>query len=131
MGSVLCVTRNGEGGIRAQIEAIRIAKNRGESLIFLYIADSSFLNKLGGPIIVDIKEMLESMGRFILLAAVERASAEGVKAMSVVRYGVFEEEFPDVISEIGPSTIIIGHLIGEPSCIERAEMDKLIISIRE
>jgi nucleotide-binding universal stress UspA family protein len=131
MSSILCVIRNGEGGIRAQKEAIRISKNRGDSLIFLYIADSSFLNKLAAPIVVDIREILENMGRFFLLAAVERASAEGVKALSIVRYGVFNEELLYVISEIDPSTIIIGHLTGEFSCIEKAEIDKLKISIRE
>lgn len=126
MSAILCVTRNGEGGIRAQKEAIRIAKNRGDSLVFLYIADSSFLNKLAAPIVVDIKDILESMGRFILLAAIERASAEGVSAISMVRYGVLSDELPDVVSDINPTTIIIGHLIGEPSCYEKAEIDKLI-----
>jgi len=131
MGSVLCVTRNGEGGIRAQKEAIRIAKNRGNPLVFLYIADSSFLNKLAAPIVVDIKDILVSMGRFILLAANERASAEGVKARSIVRYGVWRDELLDLVSEIDPTTIIIGHLTGGPSCIEKAEREKLLISIRE
>ena len=66
------------------------------------------------------------MGRFILLAAIERASAEGVSAISMVRYGVLSDELPDVVSDIDPTTIIVGHLTGEPSCYEKAEIDKLI-----
>ena len=62
MGSILCVTRNDEGGIRAQDEAIQIAKDRGDSLVFLFVADNSFLNKLATPIVVDIKDFLEAWG---------------------------------------------------------------------
>jgi nucleotide-binding universal stress UspA family protein len=131
MGSVLCVTRNGEGGIHAQNEAIRIAKDRGDTLTFLFVADSSFLNKLASPIVVDIKGILESMGRFILCAAVERASAECVNALSLVRHGVLRNVLLDLVSETDPTTIIIGHLEGEPTCIEKAEMETSLCSIKE
>ena len=73
MGSVHCVKLNDEGGIRTLKEAIRISKNRGDSIVFLFIADSSILNKLATPIVVDVTGILESMGRFILCAAVEHA----------------------------------------------------------
>ena len=131
MDSVLCLTRNGKGGIRAQKEAIRIAKDRGDSLVFLFVADSSFLNKLAAPIVVDIKEVLESMGRFILSAAIERASAEGVNSVSLIRYGVWRTVLLNIVSEIDPTIIIIGHLEGNPSCIEKAEMENSLYSLRE
>ena len=131
MGSVLCVTRSGEGSIRAQKEAIRIAKDRGDPLVFLYVADSSFLNKLAAPVVVDIKGILESMGRFALCVAIERASAESVKAESLVRYGVLRKELPDVVSEIDATTNIIGYPTDDPSCCERADMDKVLVSMRE
>ena len=131
MRSVLCVTPSGEGSIRAQKGAIRITKDRGDPLVFLYVADSSFLSKLAAPVVVDIKGILESMGRFALCAAIERASAAGVKAESLIRYGVLRKELPDVVSEIDATTIIIGHLTGDPSCFERADMDKVLVSMRE
>jgi nucleotide-binding universal stress UspA family protein len=131
MVSVLCVTRDGKGGIRAQKEAIRIAKDRGDSLVFLFVADSSFLNKLAAPIVVDIKEVLESMGRFILSAAIERASSEGVNAVSLIHYGVWHTVLLNIVSEIDPTIIIIGHLEGNPSCIEKAEMENSLYSLRE
>ena len=131
MGSVLCVTRGGEGGIRVQKEAVRIAMDRGETLVFLYVADGSFLNRLAAPIVVDIKTILERMGWFPLYAAIERASARSVPAESLTRYGVLSNVLPDVVSEIDASTIIIGHLTGAPSCFGRVEMDKVLVSMRE
>jgi len=131
MGSVLCVTRSGEGGIRAQKKAIRIAKDRGDALVFLYVVDSSFLNKSAAAVVVNIKGILESMGRFFMSVAIERALAENVEAESLVRYGVLREVLPNVVSEIDATTIIIGHLTGGPSCFERAEMDKVLVSMKE
>ena len=131
MGSVLCVTRSGEGGIRAQKEAIRIAKDRGDALVFLYVPDSSFLNKSAAAVVVNIKGILESMGRFFMSVAIERALAENVEAEPLVRYSVLREVLPNVVSEIDATTIIIGHLTGDPSCFERADMDKVLVSMKE
>ena len=131
MGSVLCVTRSGEGGVRAQKGAITIAKERGDPLVFLYVADSSFLNKLAAPVVVDIKGILESMGRFFMSVAIERALAENVEAELLVRYSVLRKVLPNVGSEIDATTIIIGHLTGDPSCFERADMDKVLVSMKE
>ena len=131
MGSVLCVTRSGEGGHRAQKQAIRIAKERGDPLVFLYVADGSFLNKLTWGVVVDVKGILVSMGRFFMSVAIERALAENVQAESLVRYGVLHKVLPKVVSETDATTIIIGHLTGDPSCFERAELDKLGVSTKE
>ena len=94
MGSVLCVTRGGEGGVRAQKEAVRIARDNGEPLVFLCVADGSFLNRLAAPIVVDIKAILKRMGRFPLYAAIECASAKNVKAESLTCYGVLRTVLP-------------------------------------
>jgi hypothetical protein len=131
MGSVLCVTRNGEGGISAQKVAITLAKGRGDPLVFLFIADSSFLDKLALGVVVDIWGILESMGRFIMTRAVGRASAEGVKAESMIRKGAIRKVLPDVVSELDATTIIIGQLIGEPIIFEHTEMDKVFLSKRK
>lgn len=131
MGLVLCVTRGGEGDIRAQKEAIRIALDRGERLVFIYVADSSFLNKLAAPVVVDIRGILESMGRFFLLAAVDRALAENCRAVPLVRYGVPDQVLPDVVSETGATTIIIGDPSGEPRFFDRAKLDQALISRKE
>ena len=131
VGSILCVARSGEAGIHAQNDAIRIAKDRGEPLVFLFIADSSFLNNLSAPLVVDIKSILEGLGRFLLYSAVQRASAEGVKARRLVRHGVMREVLPTVVPEIDPTMIIVGQVIGEPSCFERTEMDKVLRTKKE
>jgi hypothetical protein len=98
MGSVLCVTLSSESGVYAQNEAIRIAKDRREPLVFLCFADSSFLNKLAAPVVVDIKHILESLGRFLLCSAIKCASAEGVQAGSLIRHDVMREALPMVVS---------------------------------
>jgi CBS domain-containing protein len=36
-----------------------------------------------------------------------------------------------MVSEIDATTIIIGHLTGDPGCFERAEMDKVLVSMKE
>ena len=45
MSLVLCATRGGEASIPTQEKAIELAIEKGLSLAFLYVADSSFLNK--------------------------------------------------------------------------------------
>jgi hypothetical protein len=99
VGSILCVARSGEGGTHAQNDAIRIAKDRGEPLVFPFVADSSFLSNLSAPLVVDIKSILESLGRFLPYSAVQRASAEGVQAGSLIRHGVMREVLPIVVSK--------------------------------
>jgi hypothetical protein len=131
MGSVLCVTRGGDGDIRAQKEAIRIANDKGEPLVFLYVADSSFLNKLAAPVVVDIKGILESMGCFLLYLACGRAAAEDCIAEPVVRHGVLHQVLPGVVSEFGATVIIIGRPTGDPICFGRAEMDRILTSMKE
>jgi len=131
MGSVLCVTQGGQGGVHAQTEAITIAKERGDPLTFLYVADSSFLNKVTLGVIVDVEGMLERMGRFFLSMAIERASTESVKAGSLVRHGVMREVLPNVASEVDATTIIIGQLTGDSVCFDRSEMDEILDSIGE
>ena len=88
MGSVLCITRSGAGGICAQNGAVRVARARGDRLVFLFVAYSSFLSRLAALIIVDINAILERLGWYPLCSAVERVSAESVKSESLTRYGV-------------------------------------------
>lgn len=82
-----CVSPGGgEGSIRAQPRAIKTAKDRGEPFVFLYVADSSFLSKSAAPVVVDIKGILERMGRFPVHGAIERTMAEDVEARSFIRH---------------------------------------------
>ena len=87
MGRILCATRGGEASLQTQDAAIALAKEQGAELIFLYVADSSFLNQTAAPLVVDIESRLVKMGEFLLLMAQERAAAQGISAQILVRKG--------------------------------------------
>ena len=108
MGLVLCATRGGEESISAQLKAIDIAKQRGAKIVFLYVADSSFLDRSAAAVVVDIQDELSKMGEFFLTIAVERANANGVKAEAVIRSGVFRTELVEAAKDLQASVIVLG-----------------------
>ncbi|MCJ7668026.1 MAG: hypothetical protein MUP04_07075, partial [Anaerolineae bacterium] len=63
----------GEASWRAQDKAIDLAKGRSDELIFLYVADISFLDKIATSLVVDAESGVERMGEFLLAMAQERA----------------------------------------------------------
>lgn len=113
MGLVLCATRGGEESIVTQQKAISIAKERADPLVFLYVADSSFLDKTAAAVVVDVQDELMHMGEFFLVMAVERAAEEGVGAKAVIRAGSFVPTFIEVAHELEATTIVIGRPGGE------------------
>jgi len=108
MELVLCATRGGEESISAQYKAIELTKERGARLVFIYVADSSFLDKTAAMVVVDIHEELSKMGEFFLMMAVERAGDSGVEAEAVVRSGVFTTELVEAAKELDASLIVLG-----------------------
>lgn len=108
MELVLCATRGGEESISAQYKAIELAKERGARLVFIYVADSSFLDKSAAMVVVDIQEELSKMGEFLLMMAVERAGASGLEAEAMVRAGVFTMELVEAANELDASLIVLG-----------------------
>jgi len=108
MGRILCATRGGEASHRTQDAAIALAKEQGDELIFLYVADSSFLNHTAAPLVVDIEARLVKMGRFLLLMARERAAAQGVSAQTVVREGKLRAEMVGAAKELEVDLIVLG-----------------------
>jgi len=69
MGKILCATRGCEVSCRTQDEAIALAKERGDELVFLYVVDIQFLDKTAAPIVVDVENEVTKMGEFLLLMA--------------------------------------------------------------
>jgi nucleotide-binding universal stress UspA family protein len=124
MTLVLCATRGGEASIPTQEKAISLAKEGGHALAFLYVADSSFLNKTAAAVVVDVDEELVNMGEFLLTMAVERAAEQGVMAEPVIRSGVIRDVLPEVAREIGATTIVIGRPAGESSRFQESEFEK-------
>ena len=111
MGRILCATRGGEASYRTQDAAIALAKEQGDELIFLYVADSSFLNQTAAPLVVDVESRLVKMGEFLLLMAQERAAAQGISAQTVVREGRLRAELVGVARELEADLVVLGRSV--------------------
>jgi len=113
MGRILCATRGGEASRRTQDAAIALAKEQGDELIFLYVADSSFLNHTAAPLVIDVEARLVKMGEFQLLVAKERAAAQGISAQTIVRKGKLRAELVGAARELGVDLIVLGHPVDQ------------------
>lgn len=111
MGRILCATRGGEASRRTQDAAIALAKEQGDDLIFLYVADSSFLNHTAAPLVIDVASRLVKMGEFQLLMAQERAAAQGVSAQTLVREGRLRAELVGAARELEVDLIVLGRSV--------------------
>ena len=109
MGKILCATRGGQASHHTQDAAIALAQERGDELVFLYVADISFLNQMAAPVVVDVEARLEKMGRFQLAMAQERAEAQGIPAGALVRRGQLRAELAAAAREIGAELVVLGH----------------------
>ncbi|MCP4540782.1 MAG: universal stress protein [Chloroflexi bacterium] len=108
MGKILCSTRGGEASYRAQDAAIALAKERGDTLLFLYVVDLHFLDKTSGAAVVDVEKEMNKMGEFLLLMAKERAAEQNVVAETTCHTGEFREELENTAREQNTSLIVLG-----------------------
>jgi len=122
MGKILCATRGGEASQRAQEQAIALARQRGDSLIFLYVIDTHFLDKTAAPIVVDVGNQLHNMGEFILAMAQERAESQGVMVESVCRTGQVRDEIKAVALDEQVEVVVLGHPVGQTNAFALEEL---------
>ncbi len=120
MSTILCATRGGEQSIRTQEQAIAIAKERGASLLYIFVADVKFLNHTHAAIVVDVQTEIENMGEFLLIMAKERAEKAGVEADYVVKSGVFSDALKEVAQEHNVDLVLFGRP-GEESSITQID----------
>jgi nucleotide-binding universal stress UspA family protein len=129
MGIILCPTRGGPESYRNQAKAIALAKERGDTLLFLHVFDLHFLDKTAAPIVVDVGDEVQEMGEFILLMAKERAEEQGVKTRTLSRRGSVKEEIKKVAQEEGVSLILLGRPVGDQSAFQLAEVKEFAVEI--
>ncbi len=122
MGKILCATRGGEASYPTQDAVISLAKERGDELVFLYVADISFLNQMAAPLVVDVESRLEKLGQFQLVMAQERAADQGIIAQAIVRVGQLRAELVAVAEEIGATMIVMGRSLGPDAAFEDAAL---------
>jgi nucleotide-binding universal stress UspA family protein len=115
MGKILCATRGGEASYRTQDKAIALAKERGDTLLFLYVADLHFLDKTAASIVVDVGNEVTKMGEFLLLMAQERAREAGVEASLITREGDVREQIKAAAVEEGVDLVVLGRPTDETS----------------
>lgn len=115
MGKILCATRGGKASYRTQDAAISLAKERGDELAFLYVVDTSFLDRTAAPIVVDIEGGIAKMGEFLLAMAQERAARQGVAARAICREGRVRQVIKAAVVEEGATLVVLGRPVGETS----------------
>ncbi|HSG24777.1 MAG TPA: universal stress protein [Anaerolineales bacterium] len=130
MGLILCATRGGEASYRSQQAAIALAKERNDEIVFLYIINLSFLDKTSAPIVVNIENELEQMGRFFLLMAKERATEQGVKVRTLIRRGTIREEIINAARDEGATLVVLGRPTGEQSAFEMSGLREFMDEIQ-
>ena len=108
MATILCPTRGGMSSYPTQDQAISLAKDRGDELVFVYVSDVRFMFKGTGALIGGYEEELDEMGEFLLAMAQERASAQGLEAKVDVGRGSFREALGRLIREYDASTVLLG-----------------------
>jgi nucleotide-binding universal stress UspA family protein len=123
MGKILCATRGGADSERTQQAAIALAKERGDELTFLYVADSSFLDNTAAPVVVDVERELDQMGRFQLSLARQQAVEQGVDAQVAMSHGHLQVQLVLAARQLGATTIVLGRPQGRTAIFDEADLE--------
>jgi nucleotide-binding universal stress UspA family protein len=108
MSGILCPIRGGPGSTNAIELGIRLAKETGERLHFLYVVNLDFLNMTQQSRTHVLSAEMRGMGEFILLAAQAKAEDAGVLASGIVRQGEVMDEIVAYAREVEASHVILG-----------------------
>jgi nucleotide-binding universal stress UspA family protein len=125
MGKILCATRGGEASYRTQDAAVALAKERGDELVFLFVADISFLNQTAAPLVVDIETRLVKMGKFQLTIAQERAREQGLETQIMVRQGRLRAELVAAARALNAELIILGRPLDREAIFDDTALEAL------
>jgi nucleotide-binding universal stress UspA family protein len=130
MGRILCATRGGEASYRTQDAAIALAKERGDELVFLFVADISFLNRIAAPLVVNIESRLVKMGRFQLTIAQERAREQGLETRIMVRPGRLRAELVAAARELDADIIVLGRPLDREAVFDDTALEALAAGLQ-
>ena len=127
MPTILRPTRGGEASSPNQDRAIAIAKERDADLLFLYVSNVHFLNRVASAVLVDVEAELDELGEFLLTMAQERAEMAGVRATTTTRRGDFRQALADVIEEHEEITmVVLGTAAGGTGVIPPGYLEDLV-----
>jgi nucleotide-binding universal stress UspA family protein len=108
MSPIVCATRGGEASRRTQEHAIRLAKERGDELIFLCVFDPSFAGPLSAALAAAVADEQRWLGRALLGIAQSRARGQKVEAQAEVRNGPVMESIEEYLRQVQADTLVIG-----------------------
>jgi nucleotide-binding universal stress UspA family protein len=127
MTTILRPTRGGEASYANQDRAVALAKERDADLLLLYVSNVHFLDRVAGPVIVDIETELDEMGEFLLALVQERAEKAGVRARTLVLRGQFREALKQVVQEHEEvTTVVLGSAAGGTGVTTPAYLEDLV-----
>lgn len=132
MGKILCATRGGEVSYRTQDAATKLAKERNDELVFLFIVDIGFLDKTGRAVRPEVvtAEMMH-MAEFLLSMAQERAAAQGVTAQLRINCGDVRQQLLDAVQEEAADVLVLGRPAGKDSAFRLAAVERLATEIQQ
>jgi nucleotide-binding universal stress UspA family protein len=105
---ILCATRGGRASQPTHEKAIKLAREQGAELLFLYVFDRRVLQKVATPIVINVEAQIEHMLAFLRTTAQEQARLAGVRARVVVRTGSLREQIKAVAQREQVHQIILG-----------------------
>ena len=108
MGLIVCATRGGEAGRRTQEQAIALAKEHGDELVFLCVFDPTIADNLSNALSEAVVQEQQWLGRTLMNVAQSRARKQGVDAQAVLRSGPVVQNIEDFVRESCASTLVIG-----------------------
>jgi hypothetical protein len=132
MKKILCATRGGEASLRTQDAVIAMAKEKGATVLFLFVVDVEFLKLTARGVRADVVTAeLEHMGEFLLAIACERAAAHGVKAEMCLRHGPLLDALESAARDEGADAIAFGRPAGPESTFSMIDLERLTARIEE
>lgn len=108
MSGIVSAIRGGPDSKATIGRAIALAQETGLPLYFLYVVNLDFMSRTTSTRLHTISEQMQEMGEFILLAAQDTASAQGVDAQGVVRHGDIAEEIVALCRELAADYVVLG-----------------------
>ncbi len=132
MKKILCATRGGEASQKTQDAVIAMAKEKGATILFLYVVDVEFLRLTARGVRPDVVSTeMEHMGEFLLALACERAAAQGVEAEACLRHGSLVQALESAAREEDADAIAFGRPAGPDSSFALADLEELAAQIEE
>jgi nucleotide-binding universal stress UspA family protein len=131
VSKILCATRGGAASRRTRNAAIELAKERDDKLLFLYVVDLEFLNRMAEAGVSNTEQELTARGRSLLLSARELAAERGVAAEMIIHTEEMRDEVKDVVHKEEVSLVVMGQPAGPKSVFELDDVEAIASEIED